>query len=57
VDLGLGFMVGGVGFDRLEFGIDRLKWKQLSIEESYAEQLKPLSEKDFALCHIEQGKI
>jgi hypothetical protein len=44
VDLGVGFMVGGVGFDRLKFGIDRLKWQQLSIEESYAEQLKPSSE-------------
>jgi hypothetical protein len=33
-----------LGFDRLEFGIDRLKLKQLLIEESYAEQLKPSSE-------------
>jgi hypothetical protein len=33
-----------VGLDRLEFGIDRLKWNQSSIEESYTEQLKPSSE-------------
>jgi hypothetical protein len=26
VDLGVGFIVGGVGFDRLEFGIDRSGW-------------------------------
>jgi hypothetical protein len=44
VDLDMGFIVGGVGFDRLEFGIDRLKWNQSSIKESYTEQLKPSSE-------------
>jgi hypothetical protein len=53
----MGFIAGGVGFDRLKFEIDRLKWKQLSIKESYAKQLKPLSEKDFALRPIEQGNF
>jgi hypothetical protein len=38
------------------FGNQATQWAAVTIFH-HAEQLKPLSEKDFALCPIEQGKI